>query len=98
MKNLIYKSFIEDCVNDKCDTAQQEALVAIYDVAVRQVAETSAHKAWFEARDFDGSSEGGVDGFTFTIEKRKLDDGQFQWVGTFKDGHKNLRVSAQFEE
>ncbi len=98
MKNLIYKSFIEDCVNDKCSTVQQETLVGIYDVAVRQVAQTSAHKAWFEARDFEGSAEGDVEGFTFTIEKRKLDDGKIQWIGAFRNGDKNLRVSAQFEE
>lgn len=97
MNKLIYKSFIEDCVKDKCTTVQQEVLVAIYDVAVRQVAATSAHKAWFEARDFEGSTEGDVEGFTFTIEKRKLDDGKTQWIGAFRNGDKNLRVSASEE-
>ena len=98
MSKLHYKALIEDCVNDKCSTAEQEQLIEVYGNTVKKLATTLARKAWYELKDFSGSKEDGIDGFTLVIEKQEFDDGGEHWVGTFRNGYKNLKIIARLEK
>ena len=97
MSKLHYKALIEDCVNDKCSTAEQEQLLAIYGSTVKRLATTLARKASYELADFAGAKEQGIDGFSLVIEKQEFNDGE-HWVGVFKNGHKNLKIIARLEK
>ena len=97
MRKLHYKALIEDCVNDKCTTAEQEQLMAVYGRTVKRVATTLARKTWFELADFAEAKENGIDGFSLMIEKT-IYNGVEQWVGYFRNGDKNLKIIAILEK
>lgn len=97
MSKLFYKALIEDCVNDKCSTAEQNQLVAAFGYAVKRMATTLARKAWFDLSDFAGAKKDGIDGFSLMIEKT-IHNGTEQWVGIFRNGDKNLKIIATLEK
>jgi len=97
VSKLHYKALIEDCVNDKCSTVEQENLLAIYGSTVKRLATTLARKACYELADFAGAKEQGIDGFSLVIEKQEFKDGE-HWVGVFKSGYKNLKIIARLEK
>ena len=97
MSKLHYKALIEDCVNDKCTTAEQDQLVAVYGYVVKRTATTLARKAWFELADFAGAKKDGIDGFNLMIEKT-ITCGVEQWVGIFRNGDKNIKIIATLEK
>lgn len=97
MSKLFYKAMIEDVRSDKCSDAEIEVLLDIFSNTVKHMAITLARKCWFELSDFASSKAAGVDGFSLTIERRKI-GAQEQWWGSFDYGNKNLKVIATLEK
>lgn len=96
MTKITLKMLTEDTVNAKCNTAEQEALLGLYRRIVEGIASGLPRTARFEIADFPEAVQQGVGGFCLTIERKDY-KGAEHWIGSFRDGEKNLKIYAIVE-
>ena len=93
---IYYRGFIEDVRNDKCTDEEISYLASILVNIVKRQATTRTWKAFYRLADFPGL-EDGMDGFNLTLQKEDETKTSENWVATFEDGPKNLKIYVKIE-
>jgi hypothetical protein len=96
MSKIFFKAMIEDVRAEKCNDAEVEALLEVFEYSVKRMARMLARKAWFELADYSNASQSGIDRFTLMLERRMI-NGTEQWWGNFEYGGKKLKVIGTLE-
>ncbi len=96
MSKIFYKAMIEDVRTEKCNDAELEALLEVFEYTVKHMARMLARKAWFELADYATASQSDIDRFTLMLERRMV-NGKEQWWGNFEYGGKKLKVIGTLE-
>lgn len=93
---LLYRAIIDDVQNEKCSDEELEALLQIFEHAVKRTATTLACKAWFDLKDFATAKSHGVDGFMLVLDRYPHANAN-QWKGTFEKTGKTVKVFCTLE-
>jgi len=90
-KKEFWKPIIDDVQNEGCSDIERERLLDMFELLMREMADTRLRKGWYDLSDFRYAEEKGISGFNVMLE-RYPDAGFEQWIGVFESSGKKMRV------
>ena len=96
MSNKFKSAIIDDVTSRNIDASMQDALLDLFESAMRSVATTLVREAKFDTSDFATAKARGCDGFTLLVS-RACADSRDGWLGAFYRDHQSLDVIGHLE-
>lgn len=96
MSNKFKSAIIDDVTSRNIDASMQDALLDLFESAMKSVATTLVREAKFDTSDFATAKARGCEGFTLLVSRARAEsrDG---WIGAFQRDQQSLDVIGHLE-